>query len=59
MSMRMIECNMCGEPLAAANDDELLSRLRSHVEAEHPEQGFDEQHAREQIANEAYDASDS
>lgn len=57
--MRMAECNICGEPLAAANDEELLERMRLHVEAEHPESEWDEDAARETIAAEAYDASDS
>ena len=59
MSMRVVECNICGEPLVAANDDELLGRLRAHAEAEHNGVEFDEQAAREQIARHAYDASDS
>jgi predicted small metal-binding protein len=59
MTMRVLECNMCGEPLAAANDEELLRRLRVHLEAEHPSSGYDESQARETIASEAYDASDS
>jgi predicted small metal-binding protein len=57
--MRVIECNVCGETLAAATDDELLSRLRTHAEEEHSSQEFDAQSATEQIASEAYDASDS
>jgi predicted small metal-binding protein len=57
--MRVVECNQCGEALAAATDDELLRRLREHTEAEHPSTGYDEEHARETIASEAYDASDS
>ena len=57
--MRVMECNICGETLAAANDDELERRLRSHSEAEHPTAGYDETKARELIASEAYDASDS
>jgi predicted small metal-binding protein len=59
MSMRVTECNICGEPLAAANDDELLGRLRAHMEAEHSSEGFDDQHARKQLASEAYTAGDS
>ena len=59
MSMRVVECNMCGETLAAASDEELLRRMRDHVEAEHPESGFDEAQARETISNEAYSATDS
>jgi predicted small metal-binding protein len=59
MTKRVIECNVCGEPLAAANDTELLSQLRRHTESEHGAASFDEQTARETIAREAYDAADS
>jgi len=59
MSMRVIECNVCGETLAAATDDELLRRLRDHTGSEHPDSELDEDDARETIASEAYDASDS
>jgi predicted small metal-binding protein len=59
MSMRVVECNICGEPLAAATDDELVRRLAQHVEAEHSSSSFDDEQAREMIASEAYDASDS
>lgn len=59
MNMRVVECNLCGEPLAAANDDELIRRLREHVESEHASSGYDEAQARETIASEAYEASDS
>ena len=57
--MRVMECNICGETLVAATDDELERRLVSHSEAEHPTAGYDEARARELIASEAYDASDS
>jgi predicted small metal-binding protein len=59
MSMRVIECNICGEALSAATDDELLRRVRAHMEGEHPSVAYDEAATREMIANEAYDASDS
>ena len=59
MSMRVVECNICGETLAGATDDELMRRLRAHIEAEHSDTGYDEDEAREMIASEAYDASDS
>jgi predicted small metal-binding protein len=59
MTMRVIECNICGEPLAAATDDELLGRLRSHMESVHGDTEFDEDEARRTIAGEAYDAGDS
>jgi predicted small metal-binding protein len=57
--MRVIECNLCGETVAGATDDELVRRLRIHMEAEHAATTFDEGQAREMIAREAYDASDS
>jgi predicted small metal-binding protein len=57
--MRVLECNTCGEPLAAANDEDLLKRLRQHMESEHSSTSFDEASAREMIANEAYDATDN
>jgi len=59
MSMRVLECNICGETLAAANDEELLRRLRDHVETEHSASDYNEATARETIASEAYDATDS
>ena len=59
MTRRVIECNICGEPLAAANDEELARRLRAHVESEHEPEGYDENQARETIGREAYDASDN
>lgn len=57
--MLVVECNICGEPLAAANDEELLRRLRAHLEHEHEPSSFDEDQAREMIAAEAYEATDS
>jgi predicted small metal-binding protein len=57
--MRVVECNICGETLSAASDEELLRRLRSHVEEEHEPSAYDEEEAREMIADEAYEATDS
>jgi transcription initiation factor IIE alpha subunit len=57
--MHVFECNICGETLSAATAEELLSRLRSHVEERHPAEGFDEAHARATIAAESYHATDS
>jgi predicted small metal-binding protein len=59
MTKRVLECNTCGEPLAAATDEELLTQLRRHAEAEHPEVEFDDESARASIASDAYDAGDS
>jgi predicted small metal-binding protein len=59
MTKRVIECNICGEPLAAATDDELVRQVHGHYQSEHPEASMDEQQARETIAREAYDAGDA
>jgi predicted small metal-binding protein len=59
MSKRVIECNICGEPLSAANDEELLGQVQSHLESEHPDSTLDEEQAREMIGREAYEAGDA
>ncbi len=35
--MRVIECNVCGETISAASDDELVTRLGAHLKEEHDE----------------------
>jgi len=60
MSKRVIECNICGEPLAAATDDELLRQVQAHHKSEHGDESApSEQEARETIAREAYNAADA
>jgi hypothetical protein len=59
MTKRVIECNVCGEPLAAATDDELLRLMQSHYKREHPDATLEDEEAREMIAEEAYDAADA
>ena len=59
MTKRVFECNTCGEPLAAATDEELLDQVREHYEREHPDEAFDIAQERETIASEAYDAGDA
>jgi predicted small metal-binding protein len=59
MTMRVIECNICGEPLSAASDEELLRRVRAHMESEHASEGYDESEARSMISEQAYSASDN
>jgi predicted small metal-binding protein len=56
---RVIECNACGELIAAADDEELLVRMQDHERREHPSRVWSEAQARETIAAEAYDAGDS
>lgn len=57
--MRVVECNICGETLAAASNEELVRRLSSHMEEEHAPMSYDEEQARATIAAEAYEATDS
>jgi predicted small metal-binding protein len=57
--VRVIECNYCGDLVAAANDDELTASLREHMRREHPAEELDDGPARELVAEQAYDASDS
>jgi len=59
MTKRVIECNICGEPLAAATDDELLGQMTQHYEREHPDRTLEAEQMRETIAMEAYDAADA
>jgi hypothetical protein len=59
MTKRVIECNICGEPLSAATDDELVSQVQRHYASEHPGSGMDGEQAREMISREAYDAGDA
>jgi predicted small metal-binding protein len=53
--MRVIECDVCGQALSAANDEELVEIARRHMEERHSGAAFDAARVREQ----AYDATDS
>lgn len=60
MTMRTIECNVCGEPLTGHDDDALAARLASHHAGAHPDAApLDEDAARRQVAEEAYAATDN
>jgi predicted small metal-binding protein len=54
-----MECNLCGETLSAANDDELVRTARRHMDEHHPESALDEARVRELVGEQAYDAMDS
>jgi predicted small metal-binding protein len=54
--MRVVECDVCGETLQAANDEELTRRLDAHLREAHD---VDDADAGELVAGEAYDAMDS
>lgn len=56
--MLVIECNECGEPLQAAERDELVRILGGHLAAEHGLEPGQEELA-ELVEAEAYEAMDS
>lgn len=57
--MRVIDCNVCGATINAANDDELVRELREHMHSDHPDVEFDDEQARELVAEQAYSATDA
>ena len=40
--MRVIECDVCGQALSAANDEELVEIARRHMEERHSGEGYDD-----------------
>jgi predicted small metal-binding protein len=56
--MRVVECNICGETISAANDEELVGRVTDHLESEHDEEP-DSEEVEAMVAEEAYEATDS
>ena len=56
--MQVIECNECGEPLQAAENEELVRILGAHLQAEHDLE-VDEEEVTELVEAEAYEAMDS
>jgi predicted small metal-binding protein len=54
----VVECDICGETISAANDEELAARVRDHLESQHDQEPDDEQIAT-MLEEEAYDATDS
>jgi predicted small metal-binding protein len=56
--MRVIDCD-CGVTLQAANDDELATAVKEHVESDHPDMQLDDDQVRALVADKAYAATDS
>jgi predicted small metal-binding protein len=56
--MRVIECDVCGDTVTAAEDNELARRLGDHMRVEH-ERDLEPEELEELVAEEAYDAMDS
>jgi hypothetical protein len=57
--VRVIECNLCGELVSAATDDELTTGLLRHHAERHEGSSLDDGEASRLVADEAYEASDS
>ena len=56
--MRVIDCQ-CGTTLKAANDEDLASVVREHVNEEHPDMDLSDEQVQEMVAEQAYDAEDA
>jgi predicted small metal-binding protein len=56
--MRVIECDVCGHAVTAADDRELAQRLGEHLSTEH-ERRLSSDEVTSLIEGEAYDAMDS
>ena len=56
--MRVIDCD-CGVTLQAANDDELATAVKQHVESDHPDMQLDDDGVRGLVEDKAYTATDS
>jgi len=56
--MRVIDCQ-CGTTLKAANDEDLESTVREHVNEEHPDMDLSDEQVQEMVAEQAYDAEDA
>ena len=56
--MRVIDCE-CGVTLQAANDEELATRVKEHVESDHPDMQLDDDQVSAMVAGKAYSATDS
>jgi hypothetical protein len=57
--MRVVECNICGELVSAADDEELAGALRRHLDDAHPGAEVDDDRLRAVVEESAYTATDS
>jgi hypothetical protein len=56
--MRVLDCQ-CGTTLKAANDKDLASSVRAHVNESHPDLDLSDDEVQEMVAEQAYDADDA
>ena len=57
--MRVIECNFCGQLLAAGDDGELVQVAMRHMSADHEEAQVGEDQVRGMVERDAYTATDA
>ena len=57
--MRVIDCNVCGSTIKAANDSELADELNSHMKSEHSDADWNPDDAQAVVERQAYEATDS
>jgi predicted small metal-binding protein len=57
--MRVFDCNVCGETLTAATDDELVRCVCRHIEQQHPGETCEPDAVRAVLDRQAYEATDS
>jgi predicted small metal-binding protein len=55
--MKVLDCDICGETLQAANDAELTRRVIAHYQAEH--EPIDPEEAEELVEQDSYEALDA
>jgi glucokinase len=58
-SMRVVECNICGEVISAGGDDELVAEVRRHMDTVHGDDAVGDDRVRELVEQGSYEASDS
>ena len=57
--MRVVECNICGELVSAADDGELVGEVRRHMDEQHGDVGVADDRVRDLVDQGAYDATDA
>jgi len=57
--VRVIDCNICGATVKAANDEELARELSQHMQEDHPDADWEDEQAGELVSAQAYTATDS
>ena len=57
--MRVVECYICGELVSAADDGELVSAVRRHMDEQHADAGVDDDRVRDLVSQGAYEATDA